>query len=140
MNLFWNKDHPITLVNLFVVHCINEYMEILQENITILLHVYVYNVLYHYTIITVAGPHRAAWSKLWASLSYILYHTTIYGLEMSQIAQPAINKMSVRQNINYYLITILLSPQPPPPHYMVNTPNQFYQSEYSLYIYQTGTS
>lgn len=38
-------------------------MEKSQENITILLHAYVYNVLYHYTIITVAGPHKAAWKK-----------------------------------------------------------------------------
>lgn len=95
-------------------------MEKSQENITILLHAYVYNVLYHYTIITVAGPHRAAWSKPWVSISYILYHTTIYGLEMGQIAQPAIYKMSVRQK----LIKILLPPPPSPhPHYIVNTPS-----------------
>lgn len=63
------------------------------------------NELYHYTIITVASPHRAAWSKLWVSLSYVLYHTTIYGLEMGQIAQPAVNKLTVRQNtcITFYL-------------------------------------
>lgn len=110
----------------------------IQENITILLHGYVYNapVLYHYTIITVAGPHRAAWSKLWVSFSYVLYHTTIYGLEMGQIAQPAVNKMTVRQNITFSYDYKTNTYSPPsfssPHHYMVNTPNQFYQSDYSI--------